>query len=98
MKGLIYKEFSVFYKSVDKKLLFIAGAAIVLLICNAGAYAGLLASIMLAITVGMQNIMCFAFDERSEWKKYQLAMPVSGFFAVSCKYISVLCTVCLSLF
>ncbi|MDE6892110.1 MAG: ABC-2 transporter permease [Lachnospiraceae bacterium] len=97
MKGLIYKEFSVFYKSVDKKLLFIAGAAIVLLICNAGAYAGLLASIMLAITVGMQNIMCFAFDERSEWKKYQLAMPVSGFFAVSCKYISVLCTVCLSL-
>ena len=36
IKGLIYKEISLFYKSIDKKLLFIAGAAIILLICNAG--------------------------------------------------------------
>lgn len=97
MKGLIYKEFSVFYKSVDKKLLLIAGAAIVLLIFNTGAYAGALSSIMLAITVGMQNIMCFTVDERADWKKYQLAMPVSGFQVVACKYISVLCTLSVSI-
>lgn len=97
IKGLIYKEISLFYKSIDKKLLFIAGAAIILLICNAGPYAGMLSSVMLSITIGMQHIMCFTVDERAGWKKYQLAMPVNGFHVVAGKYLSVLCTLSVSL-
>jgi len=41
MRGLIYKDISIFFKSIDKKLILIAAAAIVLLIFNAGIYAGL---------------------------------------------------------
>ena len=44
MRGLIYKDISIFFKSIDKKLILIAAAAIVLLIFNAGIYAGLFAS------------------------------------------------------
>lgn len=57
MRGLIYKDISIFFKSIDKKLILIAAAAIVLLIFNAGIYAGLFASVMFAMTIGMQNIM-----------------------------------------
>jgi len=32
MRGLIYKDISIFFKSIDKKLILIAAAAIVLLI------------------------------------------------------------------
>ena len=46
MRGLIYKDTSIFFKSIDKKLILIAVAAIVLLIFNAGIYAGLFASVM----------------------------------------------------
>lgn len=35
MRGLIYKDISIFFKSIDKKLILIAAAAIVLLIFNA---------------------------------------------------------------
>ena len=54
MRGLIYKDISIFFKSIDKKLILIAAAAIVLLIFNAGIYAGLFASVMFATTIGMQ--------------------------------------------
>ena len=53
MRGLIYKDISIFFKSIDKKLILIAAAAIVLLIFNAGIYAGLFASVMFAMTIGM---------------------------------------------
>ena len=52
-----------------------------------------MASVMLGITVGMQNCMCIAGDEKSGWKKYQMAMPVGRFQSVAGKYISVLCTI-----
>lgn len=97
MRGLIYKEFTVFYKSIEKKLLIIAAAAIALLIYKTGIYGGLMASIMLAVTIGMQNIMSFASDDKARWRKYQLAMPVSSFSAVASKYISVVCTLGFSL-
>lgn len=97
MRGLIYKELSVFFKSIDKKLIFIACAVIILLISTAGLYAGMLTSIMLAITIGMQNVMCLSMDEKTDWKKYQMALPVSGFHVVAGKYFSVLCTLLISL-
>lgn len=97
MRGLIYKDITVFYKSIDKRLFLIAAAAVILLLCNAGSYASLFASIMLAMTVGMQNVMSFASDEKADWKKYQLALPVRGFSVVAGKYISVICTLSVSL-
>ena len=40
--------------------------------------------------------MCFAGDEKADWKKYQLAMPVSAFYVVISKYISVIYTLAVS--
>ncbi len=97
MKGLIYKDITIFFKSIDQKLVLIAVGAIILLMVNTGVYAGLLASVMLAITIGMQNIMSFASDEKADWKKYQLAMPVNAVSAVASKYISVICTLAVSI-
>lgn len=97
MRGLIYKEVAIFFKSIDKKLALIAAGAIVLLMFETGVYAGLLASVMLAMTVGMQNVMSFASDEQAGWKKYQLAMPVSAASAVTSKYVAVVCTLAVSL-
>lgn len=98
MRGLIYKEFCCFYKGIDRKLVVIAGAAVGLLLYKAGSYGGLMASVMLGITVGMQNCMCVAGDEKSGWKKYQMAMPVGSLRSVAGKYVSVLCTlgICLA--
>lgn len=97
MKGLIYKDIAIFFKSIDKKLVLIAVGAIILLMLNTGVYAGLFASVMLAMTIGMQNVMSFASDEKASWKKYQLAMPVNAVSVVTSKYISVVCTLAVSL-
>ena len=97
MKGLIYKDITIFFKSIDKKLVLIAAGAIILLMVNTGVYAGLFASVMLAMTIGMQNIMSFASDEKASWKKYQLAMPVNAVSIVTSKYISVICTLAVSI-
>ena len=64
MRGLIYKDISIFFKSIDKKLILIAAAAIVLLIFNAGIYAGLFASVMFAMTIGMQKISISYADKQ----------------------------------
>ena len=97
MKGLVYKDIIIFFKSIDKKLILIAVGAIILLMVNTGVYAGLFASVMLAMTIGMQNIMSFASDEKASWKKYQLAMPVNAVSVVTSKYISVICTLAVSI-
>lgn len=97
MRGLIYKDFSVFYKCIDKKVMVIAVGFTALLIFAAGSYGGLMASIMFAMTVGMQNIISLAGDERAGWKKYQMVLPMSGFSVVASKYISVLLTLGISL-
>lgn len=97
MKGLIYKDITLFFKDIDKKLVLIAVGAIILLMADGGIYAGLLASVMLAMTIGIQNIMCFASDEKAGWKKYQLAMPVNAASVVAGKYISVICTLAVSI-
>ena len=97
MKGLIYKDMAIFFKSIDRKLLLIAAGAIILLLYKTGFYAGLLASVMLAMTVGTQNVMSFASDEKADWKKYQLAMPVTPAAVVASKYLAVVCTLAVSL-
>ena len=97
MRGLIYKDTSIFFKTIDKKSILIVALCIALLIANTGRYSGLFASIMLAMTIGMQNILSFASDEKVNWKKYQLTLPVSSFAVVASKYISVMFTVAVSI-
>ncbi len=97
MKGLIYKDISIFFKDIDKKQILLVIGVIVLLMVNTGVYAGLFASVMLAMAVGMQNIMSFASDEKASWKKYQLTMPINAVSAVASKYISVICTLAVSI-
>lgn len=97
MKGLIYKNLIIFFKDIDRRLIVIAGGAILLLLAKTGVYAGLLASIMLAITTGIQNVNVFASDEKADWQRYQMAMPVSTLSVVAGKYLAVLCTLAVSL-
>lgn len=97
MKGLVYKDWVLFYKCIDKKMVLLAAGEIVLLMVNTGVYAGLLASVMLAMTIGMQNVMSFVSDEKAGWKKYQLALPVSAVYVVASRYLVVVCTLAVSL-
>lgn len=90
MRGLIYKESYLFIKGLEKRSLIIVVAIVILLMTRAGDYAGLMASIMLAWAVGIQGTMSFASDEKVDWKKYQMALPVNGVSIVASKYISVI--------
>ena len=98
MRGLVYKDVQLFFRSIDKKLILIAAVAIALLLTKAGVYGGLMGSIMLAMTVSMQNIMTFATDEKVDWKKYQNALPISNISVIASKYLSVLITLVVSVF
>lgn len=93
MRGLIYKEVSVFYKCIDKKMIFVSGWFVLLLLYRAGAYGGMMASVLLAIMIGAQNIMSFISDDKARWGRYQMAMPVSSFSVVASKYLAVICTI-----
>ena len=97
MRGLIYKDIQVFFRSIDKKLILIAVVAIALLLAKAGVYGGFMGSIMLAMTVSMQDIMIFATDEKVDWKKYQKTLPISNISVVVSKYLSVLVTLVVSI-
>lgn len=68
MRGLIYKEVSVFYKSVDKKMFVIASGFTLLIFYRAGAYGGMMASVMLAMIIGAQNVMSFISDDKARCK------------------------------
>lgn len=89
MQGLIYKDVYLFFKSIEKRLLVIVGVVIIFLIVEAGSYSGFMASIMLAMTVGIQSVLSFASDEKANWKKYQMSMPISNYGVVASKYISI---------
>ncbi len=97
MRGLIYKDLSIFIKCLDKRTVVLGICATVLLFVQDKSYGSLLATIMLALVIGIQHTMAFANEEKASWKKYQLAMPVSNFSVVASKYISVICTSGISL-
>ena len=42
MRGLVYKDVQLFFRSIDKKLILIAAVAIALLLAKAGVYGGLM--------------------------------------------------------
>lgn len=96
MRGLIYKDVQLFFKGMEKKIILMAAAAIILLLIKVDIYAGLLSTILLSFAVSMQNIMSFVSDEKTDWKKYQLALPVKESHVVASKYISVICTMSVS--
>lgn len=89
MRGLIYKEICLFFKSMDKRLLLVEGACIIIIMAKAGIYAGLIASVMLSMAMGVQSVLSLDIDEKCNWKKYQMAMPVSNYGVIASKYISI---------
>lgn len=91
MRGLIYKETRLYLKGIEKRALFIIAAVVIFLMVKAGEYAGLMASIMLSLAIGIQSVMSFASDEKADWKKYEMALPVNSFYVVASKYISIIC-------
>lgn len=97
MKGLVYKDIVIFFKGIDKRMGFLIIGVTALLLAEAGPYSGLFASVMFSMTVGMQNILSIASDEKAGWKKYQLAMPLGSGWAVASKYLSTLATVLVSI-
>lgn len=92
MRGLIYKEVNLFFKGAEKRVLIIAGVVIVFLLFKAEVYAGLISSLMLSMTIAIQGVLSFANDEKVNWKKYQMVMPISDYAVVASKYISIVYT------
>lgn len=88
MRGLIYKENCLFIKGLEKRSLIVVAVVVAFLMVKADIYAGLMASIMLALAIGIQGTMSFASDEKTDWKKYQMALPLNNFGVVASKYIS----------
>lgn len=97
MRGIIYKDVCLFFRGVEKRMLLLVGAVLVLLAVKGGVYAGLLASIMLDMTVGIQHVQVYEREEKVEWEKYQRTLPVGGGTVVAGKYAAVLATVLVSL-
>lgn len=97
MRGLIYKDFSIFCKCTAKRLLLVALFFTALLIYSGGMYGGLMASILFAMTIGIQNVLGITQDDKARWQKYQMSLPLSDFTVVAGKYLSVVCTLGFSL-
>ena len=96
MKGLIYKDFHLVLKTADKKMLFIIAGFAIIIYAKLGIYSGLILSIMLSMSLGMQAVMSIAADEQVKFRKYELALPVKKSKIVLSKYVSVLLVLSLS--
>ena len=92
MRGLVWKDVYLFFRSADRRTLLVIAVAIAIVLYNVGPESGLVTSMMMGLTIGIQNIMSFASDEKVRWNQYQMAMPVSSFSVVASKYISVACS------
>jgi len=90
MKGLIYKEGYLFFRSIEKRTLLIIAVIILFLIYQTGIYTGGIASVMLSMTLGMQMLVSSYHDEKTGWNQYQLTMPVSRYSVVASRYIFML--------
>lgn len=97
MRGLIYKECSLFLKSIGKKEAALVAVLAVLLFVRTGPAAGLFMSVLFAMAVGIQHVLEFSADEQHNWKSYQMIMPVTGRQVVMSKYVSVLLTLVISI-
>lgn len=92
MRGIIYKDVCLFFRALDRWGLLICAGAVAILVGKYGAYAGLLASVMLAVMVGLMNVMVFEKEEKTEWGKYQRILPLGCREVVAGKYTAVLLT------
>lgn len=82
---LTYREMQIFSKGINWRILLLAAGVITLLLWTTGHYGGLFGSILLAMIIGIQNILCL---RGSEGKR-----SLSGIIA---KYLSVAVTVVIS--
>lgn len=90
MKGIVYKDVCLFFKSIDKWLLLVLGGLLVLFAAEGGVYAGMLFSVALDMMVGVVHVMTFEKEGKVDWAKYQRTFPLSGWKVVAGKYAAVL--------
>lgn len=92
IRGIICKDVCLFFRCIDIRVLLIGAAALAILVVKNGVYAGMLASIMVDMMIGILNVMVFEKEEKAEWGKYQRTLPVGGVKVVAGKYAAVLLT------
>lgn len=97
MRGLIYKELTVFFKTMDKRVPLVLIAVSIFLFYQAGSMAALFVVAMTALLVAMQNVTSFSLDEKVGWDQYQLTLPVSPAALVISKYLAALCSTAASI-
>lgn len=92
MRGVVYKDFCLCFKAVDKWGLLAMGAVMALFTAVGGVYAGMLISLGLGIYGGMLNLLAVEKETKVNWENYQRTLPLSGGKAVGGKYAAVLLT------
>lgn len=93
MRGIIYKDLCLFFKSIDKIVLAVLGGLLVLFRYESGAYAGMLFSFALDMMVGLLHLTALEKEEKTAWRSYQRTMPVGVGKVMAGKYAAVLLTV-----
>lgn len=86
MKGLIYKDIQLIFKSVKFTHLVLVAVCLTLLFTRAGVYSGIIATVMFSIAISIQSVMSLSYDELARWRKYELVLPVKRSNIVASKY------------
>ena len=85
MGAMIQRELGRFARSLDRRLLLLGAVGIALLLWVTGAYGGFFGSVLLAMVIGIQNLLCLRDAEKANCPR-----------AVVCQYFSVAGTAALS--
>lgn len=87
MKGILYKDFKILLKQIKPIFILLLIAAIGFVVYKVPPFGGVIASIMVGLTVGMISIYLIQSDEQANWKKYELTLPVNKFSIIGSKYL-----------
>lgn len=87
MKGILYKDFKVLLKQIKPTFILLIVVAIGFVIYKVPPFGGVIASMMVGLTVGMIPIYFIQSDEQANWKKYELTLPVTKFSLIGSKYL-----------
>ena len=83
--AMVQRELSRFARSFDRRILLLGAVGTALLLWVTGAYGGFFGSVLLAMVIGIQNLLCLRDAEKADCPR-----------AVVCQYFSVAGTVALS--
>ena len=90
MRGIVYKDLCLLFRTLDKRGLLACGALAVLFTAAGGVYAGLVLSAGMSMCAGALNVL--AFEKEGDWGNYQRVLPLRGGTVVAGKYAAALLT------